>query len=167
LHATAQTARALGLDWISFLAADMTSTAFNRPNGWQAPQVANVALTIDDVSALEAQIRLLHEDPALAEFIAESRAKLRRIVNHFRAQLGLSETSAPACNAPWVSAVLEADGTVRPCFFQPAYGKVTSPATLLEIVNSPTAIEFRARLDVAKDPTCQRCVCSLNWTTGR
>jgi Fe-coproporphyrin III synthase len=163
LHATALTARALGVDWISFLAADVTSTAFNRPNGWMAPQLANVTLTAEDVSALEAQIRLLVEDPALDNFIAESPAKLRRIVNHFRAQLGLTETSAPPCNAPWVSAVLEADGTVRPCFFHPAYGKAESPATLLEVINSPAAVEFRGKLDVAKDPTCQRCVCSLNW----
>jgi MoaA/NifB/PqqE/SkfB family radical SAM enzyme len=163
LHATAHAARDLGLNSISFLAADLTSTAFNRPNGWTAPQVANVGLTADDVAALEGQIKALTEDPALSGFVAESPAKLRRIVDHFRVNLGIAEPAAPTCNAPWVSAVLEVDGTVRPCFFHPAYGKVEGSTTLLEIVNSPGAIEFRGRLDVAKDPTCQRCVCSLNW----
>jgi hypothetical protein len=31
---------------------------------------------------------------------------------------------APRCNAPWVSAVVETDGAVRPCFFQQAIGNL-------------------------------------------
>jgi hypothetical protein len=32
---------------------------------------------------------------------------------------------------------------------------------LHEILNSPQALQFRRNLDIASDPTCQRCVCSL------
>ena len=39
------------------------------------------------------------------------------------------------CNAPWVSTVMEADGTVRPCFFHEAYGNIKS-GTLESIINS-------------------------------
>jgi len=31
----------------------------------------------------------------------------------------------------------------------------------MEVLNSPEAIEFRRSLDVAGNPTCRRCVCSL------
>jgi Fe-coproporphyrin III synthase len=59
-----------------------------------------------------------------------------------------------------VSAVLEPDGSVRPCFFQPAYGLAANG--LAEALNSPSAIAFRQSLDVENNPTCRRCVCSLN-----
>jgi radical SAM protein with 4Fe4S-binding SPASM domain len=86
---------------------------------------------------------------------------LRRIVHHFRAHLGLAEHVAPRCNAPWVSAVVEASGDVRPCFFHPAIGN-THQGTLQEIVNGPAAFRFRAALDVATNPVCRSCVCSLH-----
>ena len=41
---TIRAARALGLDRISFLAADTSSTAFNRPDGWSDSRVDEVAL---------------------------------------------------------------------------------------------------------------------------
>jgi hypothetical protein len=32
---------------------------------------------------------------------------------------------------------------------------------LLEILNSPQALQFRKTLDIATDPICRHCVCSL------
>jgi MoaA/NifB/PqqE/SkfB family radical SAM enzyme len=90
----------------------------------------------------------------------ESPAKLRRIVSHFRAYHGLEPLSAPPCNAPWVSAVWEANGDVRPCFFHPAIGNTVN-GTLAQIVNGPAAVAFRESLHVAENPVCRRCVCSL------
>ena len=101
------------------------------------------------------------QEPDFASgFIAEPPAKLRRIVQHFRAEQGECEPTAPHCNAPWVSAVIEADGSVRPCFFQPAFGNIHD-APLVEIVNGKEALRFREGLDIASDPICRRCVCSL------
>jgi radical SAM protein with 4Fe4S-binding SPASM domain len=65
---------------------------------------------------------------------------------------------APLCNAPWVSAVVEADGTVRPCFFHRPLGNIHEKA-LIETLNGEAAVDFRRRLDIANDPICQRGVC--------
>jgi MoaA/NifB/PqqE/SkfB family radical SAM enzyme len=112
---------------------------------------------------LEAEIgRLVQEHPREFDsgFIAESPQKLRHIVRHFRASLGQVEAISPRCNAPWTSAVIEAGGDVRPCFFHPPLGN-TRVSPLHEILNSTRALQFRANLDIASDPICRRCVCSL------
>jgi MoaA/NifB/PqqE/SkfB family radical SAM enzyme len=163
LRRTVAVALELGLDSLSFLAADLTSTAFNRPGGWPAQQQARVGLTAAQIDVLEAEIEaLLHEFRAQvsAGFIREDAAKLRRLARHFRAHLGLEQPQAPRCNAPWVSAVIESDGTVRPCFFHAPYGNVRGHS-LREVVNGPAAVAFRRSLDVAGNEICRRCVCSL------
>ena len=66
------------------------------------------------------------------------------------------------CNAPWVSSVIEADGTVRPCFFQPPLGNLTDGRTFTAILNGPQAVAWRRGLDVERDAICRRCVCSLS-----
>lgn len=102
---------------------------------------------------------LIAEYPADG-FILEAPQKLRRIVAHFRAHYGLAPHIAPRCNAPWVSAVVESSGDVRPCFFHAVIGN-TAGTTLGEVINGPRAIAFRESLHVADNPICQRCVCSL------
>jgi MoaA/NifB/PqqE/SkfB family radical SAM enzyme len=163
LIAAVDTARELGLSSISFLAADLTSTAFNRPQAWSLDRQAGVGLTADEVGALEQEIETLIGSGACGAFILESPDKLRRIVHHFRAHLGLAEAVAPRCNAPWVSAVIESDGTVRPCFFHEPIGNV-SDRSLIDVLNSPRAVEFRESLQIAENPICRRCVCSLHLT---
>jgi MoaA/NifB/PqqE/SkfB family radical SAM enzyme len=169
LRATAAAAKEVGLNSISFLAADLTSSAFNRPEGWQPDRERRVALTALEVEALDAEIENIIREYKAGQnsgFVVESPAKLRRIVQHFRAHLGLAEHAAPRCNAPWVSAVVEASGDVRPCFFHPAIGN-SHDAPLHEIVNSPVALKFRANLDIATNPVCRSCVCSLHWPRNR
>jgi MoaA/NifB/PqqE/SkfB family radical SAM enzyme len=94
-------------------------------------------------------------------FIAERPEKLRRIVRHFQAHFGAELYESPRCNAPWISAVIEVDGTVRPCFFHRPVGSLNS-ATLQAVLNGEEALAFRDALDVAQNPVCQRCVCSLH-----
>jgi MoaA/NifB/PqqE/SkfB family radical SAM enzyme len=163
---TVRCAHDLGFDSISFLAADVTSTAFNRDLVWPIERQNQIALSLDELSVLESEIERLvreHEGDIVSGFIAESPSKLRRIVRHFRSQLGLEPPTAPPCNAPWVSAVLEIDGTVRPCFFHPPIGNIHD-ANLANTLNSAAALAFRETLDLSTNPTCQRCVCSLNYT---
>jgi MoaA/NifB/PqqE/SkfB family radical SAM enzyme len=160
LRATVDAARGLGLRSISFLAADLTSTAFNRPDGWGPERRTEVGLDEAGAECLDAEIEALIAAEAGRGFVLEGPEKLRRIALHFRAALGRAEPVAPRCNAPWVSAVVEADGTVRPCFFHAPIGSLRG-RTLAEVVNGPEAVAFRERLDVARDPTCRRCVCSL------
>jgi Fe-coproporphyrin III synthase len=165
LNQTARTAKTLGLQSISFLAADVASEAFNRPLGWSGERQAEIALTVDDLWGLECEIETLISEWAETGFVVESADKLRRIILHYRAHLGLERPAAPQCNAPWTSAVVEADGTVRPCFFHPPIGTLNGSG-LLNVLNGPIAIDFRSRLDVANNPICRRCVCSLNWKSS-
>lgn len=165
LVATVDAAKKLGLYSISFLAADLTSEAFNRPLLWIGEKQSEIGLSDEETAYLEVEVeRLIEKCQAeiRSKFIAESPAKLRRIPRHFREHLGQIHPEAPICNAPWVSTVVEIDGTVRPCFFHRSVGNLTT-STLEEVVNGEAAQEFRQSLDVATNATCQRCVCSLNY----
>jgi MoaA/NifB/PqqE/SkfB family radical SAM enzyme len=169
LRATVTAARTLGFDSISFLAADLTSEAFNRPLVWPGERQSEIALTVSEVAALDDEIEhlILHfADDIRDKYISESAEKLRRIPRRFREHLGQVSPLSPKCNAPWVSAVVEVDGSVRPCFFHPAVGNITS-STLEEVVNGETARLFRENLNVSKNSTCRRCVCSLNYQTAK
>jgi radical SAM protein with 4Fe4S-binding SPASM domain len=155
--------RAIGMDGISLLAADLTSDAFNRPLTWPGERQQEVALTAEEIDTLERGVDELIAwcaDDANRGYIAESPSKLRRIVQHFRAHLGQARFEAPKCNAPWVSAVVEADGSVRPCFFHPVVGNAHYQ-DLEEILNGEAARAFRNNLNMSDDSICRRCVCSL------
>jgi Fe-coproporphyrin III synthase len=165
LRATVEAARSLGLHSISFLAADLSSSAFNRDQPWQGERQDEIALNRLELQALEAEIELLiadHQNDIQTGFIVESEGKLRRLATRFREHLTNTPPKAPMCNAPWVSAVIEVDGTLRPCFFHPPVAS-TAQETLEQALNSPAARAFRSQLDVAANPICQRCVCSLNY----
>ena len=163
LRDTVDAARQLRVNSISFLAADLDSAAFARPNGWPIEKKAAIALESGDIADLETEIEALISRGESGGFIAESPAKLRRITRHFRAAVGEISAEAPICNAPWKSAVVEADGTVRPCFFQRPIGHLKSGRPLHQILNDPEAVAFRDSLEVATNPICKKCVCSLNW----
>lgn len=165
LRSTVRAARSLGLDSISFLAADVTSQAFNRELIWPGERQSEIALSAGEVNALDAEIDLLLSECASdfhSNYIVESEEKLRRIPRHFRAYLGQIPAESPRCNAPWVSAVVEVDGTVRPCFFHQKIGSLQS-ASLEEALNSEDAQTFRSTLNLSQNPVCQRCVCSLHY----
>jgi len=159
---TIAAAHRMGFDEISFLAADVSSQAFNRPEPWTAERAGEVAVGPDGLAALRDLIdQALATHAVLFEngFVAGGRSSLERIHQYYSALAGEAEFPVVRCNAPWISAVLETDGAVRPCFFHAAYstGEVLDAA-----VNSASAITFRRSLDVATDATCRRCVCSLN-----
>ena len=154
-------AKAIGLDGISFLAADVSSSAFGRSAS--GGETASLALTRDEVSEFRTIVDrtvALYEPDFESGFVAETPAKLRRLPQYYAALGGDGPFPPVRCNAPWVSVVLEADGAVRPCFFHPAVGNIRrTPLADLVTRNLRT---FRATLDVDSDPTCGRCVCSLN-----
>jgi MoaA/NifB/PqqE/SkfB family radical SAM enzyme len=159
-----QAAHEIGLDRVSFMSVDVSSTAFNRPEPWQEPRVAEVALdraeTAEFDGIVEDTVQRFAADFE-SKFISESPEKLRRLPRYYAALNGLSEFPTTVCNAPWVSSVVEADGTVRPCFFHAPFGNVHDN-TLEDILNSPSAVEFRRTLDVNENPICKTCVCTLS-----
>ncbi len=156
-------AHEVGLDRISFMSVDVASTAFNRPVPWEEPRVQEVALSADECAEFSALV----EDTITrfgadfqSGFVSENPAKLRRLPQYFAALNGLAEYPETVCNAPWVSAVVEADGDVRPCFFHPALGNIHQ-APLESILNAPASVAFRRQLNVKTDPICRACVCTL------
>jgi MoaA/NifB/PqqE/SkfB family radical SAM enzyme len=152
----------LAVDRVSFLPVDLATPAFNREQPWDASRRAEVAIGPDEVPLLHAAIERTVRDHATAlahGFVEGGQAALWRIEHHARASLGLSEAPLVRCNAPWVSAVLEVDGRVRPCFFHPPYA-VPAGGSLEAMVNAPSAVAFRRQLDVRRDPICRACVCS-------
>jgi len=155
--------RELGLHQISFLAADVFSSAFNRSAPWADGRVNEVALCQDEVREFSTIVEKCIEECSNAfrtKFIAESPDKLRRIAQYFAAVLGNADFPAPRCNAPWISTVIESDGAVKPCFFHPAYGNMNENS-LEEILNSDHAVRFRNNLEVRRDPICRKCTCSI------
>ena len=157
-------AKDIGLDQISFLNADVSTDAFNRPNLWEDDKVKEVRLSRDEVDQFKEVIENLintHSQDFKSGFIAESPEKLRRFYNYYAAFHGLCNFPTVTCNAPWVSAVIEADGSVRPCFFHAKIGNIRD-STLTESLNSSRSISFRKNLDTSTNPICKKCVCSLN-----
>jgi Fe-coproporphyrin III synthase len=152
-------ARAMALDGISFLPADVSSRAFGRE---RPPRDAGLALDDAEVEEFEALIEetvAARGDDFESGFIAESPAKLRRLPTYYAALAGNRSFPPVACNAPYMSVVVEADGSVRPCFFHEPVGNVRyAPLGAIVARNLPA---FRRNLDVASNPVCARCVCSM------
>lgn len=153
-------AAAIGLDGISFLPADVTSTgAFGRDAQPCGDVLSLTRAEIADFEAVVEHTILASADAFDSGFVAESPDKLRRLPLYYRALLGDAPFPSIVCNAPWVSIVVEASGLVRPCFFHDPIGNVRD-TPLAEIVGGHLRA-FRQTLCVGRNPTCERCVCSL------
>jgi MoaA/NifB/PqqE/SkfB family radical SAM enzyme len=159
-------ARLLGLDRISFLPADVSSLGFGRS---AVPQGADLALDAGEIGEFEALIErtiaVYHADFA-SGFVAESPDRLRRLPRYYSALTGAEPFPRVSCNAPWVSVVVEANGSVRPCFFHGSIGNVRQAPIGTIVARNLRA--FRESLDVGADPVCVRCVCSLktSWRSA-
>ena len=154
----------LGLDQISFLAADVSTTAFNRQDSWPSDKVSGIALNATETEEFEKIVSASFEKFShryRSGFIAESPRKMFELVQYYRALSGNNRFPVRRCNAPWVSAVVEADGEVRPCFFHASYGNIHD-AEFIDILNSSKAVRFRKNLNMEKDQICRKCVCSLH-----
>lgn len=165
LGRTIDTAKQIGLKRISFLAADTGSPAFNHGTNWGG--AVDVVLTPEETKHFELVINNVlrtHKDEIGSGFVAETPEKIRGLLRHYRA-LNFNDTHpVPICNAPWVSTVIETDGTVRPCFFHESIGNINENS-LEAILNGEKALDFRENLDMETDATCRRCVCTLHMRT--
>lgn len=161
-------AKEIGLDQISFLPADVSSHAFNREVLWNDRRQHEILPDEKELSVLKEIIESIIKnniEDFNSNFIAESPDKLRKIYTYYAAFYGLNPFPYKKCNAPWVSTVIEADGTVRPCFFHAPMGNIRENP-LDTILNNPESIRFRQNLDMDKDDTCVKCVCYLNLSPG-
>ena len=165
-------AKTLALDGISFLAADVSSHAFGRD---RLPDPSVLALDREDVAEFEATVErtiAVYRSDFASGFIAESPDKLRRLPRYYAALGGDGAFPTVSCNAPWVSVVVEANGSVRPCFFHEPIGSIRTAPLASIVANNLRA--FRQSFDVAANPVCGRCVCSVKtgwrrapWNTGQ
>jgi MoaA/NifB/PqqE/SkfB family radical SAM enzyme len=163
LASTIRAVEQLGVERLSFLAADVSSTAFNRPQPWPVERQQDVAVSRQDLPDFANAIREAEQACGAAlesGFVQGGASSLWRIYDHYAAAAGVREWPVVRCNAPWVSAVVEATGVVRPCFFHEPYA-ASNGEDLAQIINSQQAIAFRRNLNVSTNDTCKRCVCSL------
>ncbi len=157
-------AKEIGLNQISFLPADVSSHAFNREILWSDARQHEIMPAKEELPELKKMIDTIIDKYAADienRFIAESAEKLQKIYLYYAAFYQMNDFPYKKCNAPWVSTVIEADGTVRPCFFHKSMGNIRD-SSLDGILNSTRAIEFRKTLDVTTNDTCVKCVCYLN-----
>jgi MoaA/NifB/PqqE/SkfB family radical SAM enzyme len=158
------TARELPVDGVNFVAVDVSSDAFRRAVPWEG--IGRVMLRPEEIKhfdlVVEAVLRS-HWDEIASGFVVQTAEEIRGFVRYFRALNDEDSFPEPVCNAPWVSAVLEADGSVRPCPFHPAVGNINE-APLEDVINGPRAARFREELEMSENPTCRRCVSKLHLT---
>lgn len=159
-----------GVESVSFLAVDVSNPfAFGErfTDDTVIPlQDQSMILNLDEITELEQIINQLEKDHA-ADFesgrIAESPEKLRRILaQYFRSFHETIDYPRPRCNAPHFSTVIEVDGTLRPCYFLPSYGKLDSDLIRLPaILNNNEAQRLRNAYQSGQRRECERCVCPL------
>ena len=157
-------AKEMQLDQISFLPADVSSHAFNREVLWNSAKQNELLLEENELPQLKTIVDSIiknYKGEIEDHFIAESTEKLKKIFEYYAAFYSLNSFPYKKCNAPWVSTVIEADGTVRPCFFHEAIGNIHENS-LDKILNGEKGINFRETLDMDKNSICKKCVCYLN-----
>ena len=159
-----ESAKQIGVDSISFLPADVGSHAFNREVLWTEERQMDVAIHVEELSDFKTVLDDLvakFKPEIESHFICESLEKLNKIFTYYCAIHQLCDFPYKKCNAPWVSAVIEPDGNVKPCFFHSSIGNIrTEP--LDEILNGEKGMSFRKNLNMDENETCKRCVCYLN-----
>ncbi|XHS78830.1 radical SAM/SPASM domain-containing protein [Burkholderiaceae bacterium UC74_6] len=154
-------ARSLGAASVSFLAADLANTAaFGREHEQGA--VSGLAIAgeeLDDFAQVLNQLERSEAQAFTQRFIEESPLKLRRLHSYYTALAGQGPFPTVHCNAPEFSAVMQADGQVRPCFFIP--GPPALPkADLQAVLNAPAMRMLRENIANGHRPECERCVCA-------
>jgi Fe-coproporphyrin III synthase len=158
-----ESAKSADVTRMSFLTVDVSNPfAFGERD--VIMPVNPAALTADDVREFAHVLDHVEQDFA-EDFaqgrIAESPEKLRRMVGYFDAVLGNGDFTRPRCNAPHFSTVIEVDGTLRPCYFLPSYGKLEVGDSLAQSINTSAAQALRQAYRTGKRAECDRCVCPL------
>lgn len=161
-----EAARAVDVNRISFLAVDVSSQfAFGPRFTTDGPPSLSPALSpaeVDELSVILDGVEQTFPEAFADGRMSESPAKLRRIlVDYFRALHGGATLTAPRCNAPHFSTVIEVDGTLRPCYFLPSSGQFRAGESLRQALNSDAAVALREAYRTGKRAECVRCVCPL------
>lgn len=158
IESTVAAARRLGLDAVSFLRADWTSDAF----GGEPEARRLLRPSADEVAEMAQAIARLKAAGELASFVLEDERKLGMMARDLLLEPAVR--TAPKCNAPEWSSVVEADGALRPCFFQPALG-VPGSAGIAAVMESAGYADVLRGLG-GGNPICASCVCPKHVPVG-
>lgn len=136
---------AIDVNCISFLEIDTRNTCVFARDTSKQFKVSELALTHDDIAQFSKLIDDI-ETRFAAEFVSkriiESTAKLREMMSCFKALLCEGDFITASCNRPHTSIIVGVDGTLQPCFFLPAIGKLGN--TLLHsAMNNPETQALR------------------------
>lgn len=158
-----EAAKSADVTRMSFLTVDVSNPFAFGERDLIMP-VNPAALTADDVrefSRVLDDVEQRFADDFTAGRIAESPQKLRQMVRYFDAVINDKIIPRPRCNAPHFSTVIEVDGTLRPCYFLPSYGKLETGQPLRESINTGAAQALRQAYRTGQRSECARCVCPL------
>ena len=161
LPAFVDLARAVGARQVSCLAVDVANPhAFGRVDDFSS----DLALRIEDLAVFEGLVcsmEVEHAESFKSGFIAESPAKLRRILQYFSALCGRGAFPPVRCNAPEFSAVIGANGRVQPCFFIPGPPDADAWGDFRGALDSDGMVARREEIRAGQRPECNTCVCSM------
>jgi Fe-coproporphyrin III synthase len=168
LPAFVSLAKELGARQVSFLAVDVANPhAFGRTDGFSS----DLALRPEELPEMDELLFAMERDCAAdfrSGFIAESPAKLRRILQYFGALHGKTPYPLVRCNAPEFSAVVGATGRVQPCFFisgPPAEAALWGDGKALDdfssALNGERMTALRGSIRAGARIECKTCVCSM------
>jgi MoaA/NifB/PqqE/SkfB family radical SAM enzyme len=159
-------AKRLGARQVSFLAVDVANPhAFGRTEGFSS----DLALLPAELPELDELLFAMERECTAdfsSSFIAESPAKLRRILQYFAAIHGKTHYPEVRCNAPEFSAVVGASGRVQPCFFiaGPADSTLQGGTALDDLshtLNGERMRALRGSIRAGARPECKTCVCAM------
>jgi MoaA/NifB/PqqE/SkfB family radical SAM enzyme len=154
-------ARQLRVSELSFLAVDVANPhAFGRTDG----SPLDAALRREDLTLFAQLLTSLELESAelfSSGFIAQSPRKMRNILAYFAAVCGAGDYPPVRCNAPQFSAVINARGSVSPCFFIPGPREAVVRDDLHAVLNSESMISQRETIRAGRRAECASCVCSL------
>jgi MoaA/NifB/PqqE/SkfB family radical SAM enzyme len=174
-------AKRAGANLISFLTIDVSNPYAFGPrfadgmaipviNEHEPPASALTAQDTRELAAILDDVERAYAADFANGLIAETPAKLRRMIGYFDNLRGEADYAPPRCNAPHISAVIEVDGDIRPCYFLPATGKLKQRADsemergspLKHALNSSEALALRHAYRTGQRAECARCVCPLH-----
>ena len=157
-------ATSLGVDRVSFLAADVLSSSFGRQGEVLPGAMQDVMLDRDETAEFRRLVdRLIvdRREEFNRGFIAESPGKMLHLVEYYEALAGQHPFPRNICNAPMISAVITSTGELLPCFFLPSLGSIRKDS-VRTVLNTSAARTTRDDVRSLRLERCRTCVCTLN-----
>jgi len=159
-------AKALGAASVSFLAVDVANPhAFGRSDA----ATRDLALMEDDLPVFAGLLDEMEREFAAdfaSGFILERPHKMRRLLQYFSAVRRRGDYPPVRCNVTEFSAVINAGGSVQPCFFIAGPDNASlADADLEGVLNGADMQTLRSAIRSGARAECVTCVCSM-WREG-